>query len=162
MQNWQYNRRTIVRGELCTNSRKLRLHSPTVRRLFSFANYDEHLANTGERRRSSPEFALSLQQTGEPFPKNIFKLNLFGLRFRVRFKVGVMVMVTVMVTPTLNPLPNHNPDPNPNPVVEIKNFFWRTVRQFTANSARIRANSGELRLGSPSVCQVCSIVSEKK
>ena len=148
MQNWQYNRRTIVRGELCTNSCKLRLHSPTVRRLFSFANYDEHLANTGERRRSSPEFALSLQQTGEPFPKNIFKLNLFGLRFRVRFKVGVMVMVTVMVTPTLNPLPNHNPDPNPNPVVEIKNFFgelFASSRRTPLEFARTWANFAWVR-----------------
>jgi hypothetical protein len=40
----------IVRGEL-------RLRSPTVCKLFFFANYDEHLANTGERSRSLPEFA---------------------------------------------------------------------------------------------------------
>jgi hypothetical protein len=117
------------------------------------------LANTGERRRSATEFAWSSPRTGEYFAKKYFQLRLIRVRVRVMVGPGLGLGLTLLpilrLTVTLNLTVTVTPTLTLTLTLALMipswRYFWRTVRQFAANSAPIHANSGELRLRSPSV-----------
>jgi hypothetical protein len=58
-------------------------------------------------------------------------------------------MVRPRVESRVNPIPNHSHSPDPTTTLTLYSWnwklFWRTVRQFAANSARTRANSACVR-----------------